>query len=78
MRLCGGAPGGTGMFSATTTVPRMAATAFWVRISTISPGRIRCLATPMAILPAPRSTVERPDCSVITSSDSSRTVISAF
>ena len=66
------------MVSAMTMVPRIAATAFWVRISTISPERIRCLATPMAILPAPRSTVERPACSVISSSESSRTVTRAF
>ncbi len=70
-------PGGVSI-SATTTVPRMAATAFWVRISTVSPGRIRWRATPMATLPKNSWTVEIPDWSTSSSSESSRTVRRAF
>src|SRR5258708_29627900 len=64
--------------SATTTVPRMPATAFAARISMDSPERILSLATASAILPAWRSMVALPGTSVIVSLERSRTVTTAL
>ncbi len=71
-------PGFTGSTSTTKTVPRTAAVAFGVRISMISPGRIRAFTTATPIFPDCRSTVTRPASSVTVSTDSSRTVMSAL
>src|SRR5215510_4957431 len=59
------------------TVPRTAATAFGVCTSKVSPGFIRCLATPTAILPDSRLTTVRPTSSVTVKTESSRTVTMA-
>ncbi len=66
------------MISTTRTVPRIAAIAFGVRISITSPGRMRCRTTPIAILPAVRSTLERPVSSLMVRDESSRPVTSAL
>ena len=58
--------------SATMTVPRIPATAFGVRTSTRSPGRIRSRAT--ATRPLPTSTVATPGTSVMVTAENSRTV----
>jgi len=71
-------PGGVGSTSTTKTVPRTAAVAFGVRISMISPGRMRAFTTATPILPDCRSTVTRPASSVTVSTDSSRTVMRAL
>jgi hypothetical protein len=64
--------------SAITTVPRMPATAFGVRISIDSRGRMRSLATESAIVPDARSTLDIRGDSVIVTTDRSRTVTSAL
>src|SRR2546422_2705080 len=60
------------------TVPRTPATAFDVRTSMLSPGRILSRATASAILPASRSIVDLPGTSVIVSDERSRTVTTAL
>jgi hypothetical protein len=55
-------------------LPRTAATAFGVRISMDSPGRMRCLATASTTLPLGSVTTARPGSSLIVTSESSRTV----
>ncbi len=55
-------------------LPRTAATAFGVRISMDSPGRMRCLATARTTLPSGSVTTARPGSSLIVTWESSRTV----
>ena len=55
-------------------LPRTAATAFGVRISMDSPGRIRCLLTARTTLPSGSVTTARPGSSLIVTWESSRTV----
>ena len=64
--------------SAMTIVPRMAATAFGVLISTDSPGFMRLLSTASAILPPVIPMVEVRAVSVILSCERSRTVTTAL
>ena len=64
--------------STITMVPRMLATAFGVRISIVSPGFMRSLATAIAARPTPMLTVETPGTSVIVSDERSRTVTIAL
>ena len=69
---------GPGSTSATTTVPRMAAIAFTVRISTVSAGLILSFATATEIRPLARFTVEVPGISVMFRTECSRTVTTAL
>ena len=68
----------SGSTSATTIVPRMAAVAFGVTISTESPARIRSLMTLTAARPDITATVDTPGISVIFTIERSRTVSSAL
>src|SRR5436190_1075918 len=63
--------------SATMTVPRMPATAFGVRTSMRSPGRMRSRATATATRPLATSTVATPGTSVIVTVEYSRIVTTA-